>query len=562
MTRTLHRYITREFLRVTLMSLVAFTLIVTVFAIIEPLRKRGLDISGALVLFAMTLPSVVSLTLPIATLFAATIVYGRFSQDNEFLAARASGVSTLTLMWPALIVGVLVTISSLVLNNWVTPVMAKAAQKPLAENFEAIAYGQLQRRGNIAIRDALVHVDAADPDRKVLTGVVILHEQGGREPTILAAATAEPHFNKQKDEHYLTALLHGPTIIQGLTAKVKDGQFAAPSMPLPTAIKEDVGWYNLQQLLDALRDPTSSAPIRQGMDRAGRRIVTEQLAEKLAATINTRGAYDNLEDREARYTLTLPGGGAAVEDGVVRLRPMPSADGKPAMIRVRRIPKAGGATPSTVLAPYGEVSSEWMAWSPKTMISASGDQRKVSGEGLYVVRLELYGDAANPVTAISDDSLGDPSHLGRWTRAEILMPPDILASIGKVDPNELRLHPDKYTNDPETRKAIADINSKTIPKWRARVLAEINMRSAYGLSCFGMIAMGAALGLLFRGGQIISAFALTMVPTALVICLGFAGKEMIRNPKASMTVGLSMMWGGPVLLMIGCIVIYAMMVRK
>ena len=41
-----------------------------------------------------------------ATLFAATIVYGRFSQENELTACRASGVSTLSVLKPALFMGV------------------------------------------------------------------------------------------------------------------------------------------------------------------------------------------------------------------------------------------------------------------------------------------------------------------------------------------------------------------------------------------------------------------------------------------------------------------------
>ena len=102
-TKTLHRYLGIELARVTGLALVAFTLVLTVFAIIEPLRKEGLSGSQAMVLFVFTVPILLSLTLPIAALFAASIVYGRFSQDNELLASRASGISTLTLLRPAVV---------------------------------------------------------------------------------------------------------------------------------------------------------------------------------------------------------------------------------------------------------------------------------------------------------------------------------------------------------------------------------------------------------------------------------------------------------------------------
>jgi lipopolysaccharide export LptBFGC system permease protein LptF len=513
------------------------------------------------------------MTLPVAVLYAATIVYGRFSQDNEYLASRASGISTITLMGPALVIGVIVTVASLALNNWITPVMVHMARGPLAENIEGIAYGQLQRRGFIKFKeDALVHADKVYPEERRLEGVVIIYEPQNRDTTIIAARAAEPHFTEQNRESYLTADLIGPAVIRGQEVKIYLEHWAAPSLPLDRTVREELAWYNLGQLLEFLRDPTSSEPIRREMEKASRRIATEQLAEKLAADINAGGTYDRLEGNDARYIITA--GGANVEHGVVRLLPAAAAPGEAPMVRVRVIPKTDSPksdVPFTVVAPHGEVSSEWLAWSPKTMISAARSREQLKGQGLYLVRVELYGDANSPtVTLTPDPSEGRaerPAHRVRWTRGELLMPQEILSSVSKVDSSDLRNHPEKYTADPSVQKAISTINTRQIPVHRARVIAEINMRAAYGLSCFGMVAMGAALGLLFRGGQIISAFALTMVPSALVLCLAVAGKEMIRNPKvgttaAGMTTGLSVMWSGPIALMLACVVVYALLVRK
>ena len=83
MIRTLQMYLGRELAKVTLLALASFTLVMTVFAIIEPLRKQGLAGEQVVSLVAFTLPVMLSFTLPIASLFAATIVYGRFAQDNE-----------------------------------------------------------------------------------------------------------------------------------------------------------------------------------------------------------------------------------------------------------------------------------------------------------------------------------------------------------------------------------------------------------------------------------------------------------------------------------------------
>ncbi|MCY2930013.1 MAG: LptF/LptG family permease [Planctomycetota bacterium] len=571
MTRTLHRYITREFLRVMLLALLAFTLIVTVFAIIEPLRKRGLDFSGAAVLFALTLPSVVSLTLPIATLFAATIVYGRFSQDNEYLASRASGLSTIRVLAPALAIGLIVTVISLVLNNWITPVMVNLARGPLTENIENIVFGQLQRRGFIKMKDYVIHADTVRLVERRLEGVVVIAEppQGRGQTTIIAARTASPHFTEQNKQNYVTLELEGASILRGQTDQIKQEYIQPQTFPLEQAAeREDLSWYNLGELLEFLHDPAKSKSIQREVDRARRQLVAGDLAKDMAAAIDKSGQYDRLVDNDGA-TYTIIAGGTKIDaKGGVALLPAPGEKpGEPKMVRVRRVPKPAGPdqpaeSAETIVAPYGEVTSEWQAWSsPKMFVSAM--RGNPEGAGVYLVRIELYGDATTAATVTADDRLNQSSHLPRWTRGELYMPPEILANIKKPDLAELRrLAPDKAM-----QKSLDNISKRQIPVYKARVLAEINLRAAYGFSCLGMVAMGAALGLWFRGGQLISAFALTLVPAVLVISLAVLGKELLRNAKLAtapggVATGLSIMWSGSAALLVGCLILYAWLTRK
>ncbi|MCY2927857.1 MAG: LptF/LptG family permease [Planctomycetota bacterium] len=179
------------------------------------------------------------------------------------------------------------------------------------------------------------------------------------------------------------------------------------------------------------------------------------------------------------------------------------------------------------------------------------------------MRINLYGDAKTPVTVTPHDRPDQPSRLPQWTRAELTMPPEILANAKKPDLAELR----RSAVDPGMRKVLDAVTKRQIPSHRARVLAEINLRATYGLSCFGMVAMGAALGLLFRGGQLLSGFAITLAPATLVICLAVAGKEMLRNSKLAasaggVATGLGIMWSGAIVLLLACLVLYAWLSRK
>lgn len=146
MLRTLHGFLIRDLLRVTLLALVAFTLVMTVFAIIEPLRKQGLAPGQAVQLFLFTIPVTLSLTMPFSALFATSIVYGRFSQEREMLACRASGLSHMTVLQPALVLAVGVSVLTLVLTNFVAPQMLKLGAKNRRQEYPEDRLPQDQKR--------------------------------------------------------------------------------------------------------------------------------------------------------------------------------------------------------------------------------------------------------------------------------------------------------------------------------------------------------------------------------------------------------------------------------
>ncbi|RKY24398.1 MAG: hypothetical protein DRP83_07775, partial [Planctomycetota bacterium] len=143
-------------------------MVMTVFAIIEPLRKSGLAAGQVGMLFGYTLPVMVTLTLPFAALFATTIVYGRFSQDREMLACRASGISVFAMLKPALALGLGVSIITLTLTNFVSPGMARQAQRTVMQNIRRIAYHLIQKESHVKFdkgsNTIIVHATQVDED--------------------------------------------------------------------------------------------------------------------------------------------------------------------------------------------------------------------------------------------------------------------------------------------------------------------------------------------------------------------------------------------------------------
>ena len=103
---------------------------------------------------------------------------------------------------------------------------------------------------------------------------------------------------------------------------------------------------------------------------------------------------------------------------------------------------------------------------------------------------------------------------------------------------------------------------KSILKLRGRIKAEMHGRIAYSLSCCLMVAMGAALGLIFRGGQVLTAFAVSVLPAAIVVVLVAMGQELVANPGVNPGVGFAAIWSGLGLLLVGDVYLYLRLMRR
>src|SRR5881275_3580249 len=119
---TLSRYIFADLLRIFLMASGALAGIMSFGGLLRPLTQQGLDASQVGKLLTYFTPAMTAYSFPIAALFATTMVYGRLSADNELTACRAGGISFLSLTTPALVLGLLVSLISLLFLCFLVPV--------------------------------------------------------------------------------------------------------------------------------------------------------------------------------------------------------------------------------------------------------------------------------------------------------------------------------------------------------------------------------------------------------------------------------------------------------
>jgi lipopolysaccharide export system permease protein len=130
--RTLNRYIFWDYLVVFLAALGLITFVMTVGAMVKAVDLMSRGISPLLIVkfFFLNIPYILSFSMPISTLFAALLLFGRLSMDSEISAMKSCGISLWRLAAPLILFSILLSGLCIYINSEVAPV-AKHANKEL-----------------------------------------------------------------------------------------------------------------------------------------------------------------------------------------------------------------------------------------------------------------------------------------------------------------------------------------------------------------------------------------------------------------------------------------------
>ena len=141
----LHRMVLRELVKVFVLSLVGITGILVMAGIIAEARQQGLNPLQVLEIIPLLIPSTLPYTLPATTLFATCVVYGRLAADNEILAIKAAGINVLRVVWAGLLLGLLMSASTLGMSYQLIPWTYATMRSMFLGDAEESLYAVLQR---------------------------------------------------------------------------------------------------------------------------------------------------------------------------------------------------------------------------------------------------------------------------------------------------------------------------------------------------------------------------------------------------------------------------------
>ena len=271
--KTLHLYLTRQMLATLGMTVFVFTLVLLLGNVIKQILQLvvnrqatlGLALHGILLL----IPWVLAFSLPIGMLTAALLVFGRFSADQELTAARASGISLLSLITPVLLLSVAVSVLCAWLNFDVAPA-SRTAYRQLLFSAETnrpagvLRSGELVPLGDYKIWVGKVHQDGTNLD------VVIVSQW--TEAGELKYCAEAPTGTLERDplQHQIILTLHGSTVLRNSTNGIEPaggGEFSLPPISVTNQAKalltvppSDMTFMQLRQELHEL-ERLLAAPI-------------------------------------------------------------------------------------------------------------------------------------------------------------------------------------------------------------------------------------------------------------------------------------------------------------
>jgi lipopolysaccharide export system permease protein len=527
MTFTLHRYILKELLKVFVLTAVALTLILSFGSILKPIQDYGVGPVGVLRLLCYFLPIMLTFVLPIAAVFAASLVYGRFASDNELDACRASGIGLWTCIYPGLALAVCVSISTLVLSFYVVPNYVHRAERAIKADARQILFRNIERKGYYVIpgqgNSRRIYADAVHPETDELEGVVVAEFRNTGVKKITSARRARVKFDT-KDKHTTEVS------VTAYDASVFDEQgqgfmtYSTFSNVIGSLLNDNIKFKEIAELQSIRADILQFDPIRKLASETFYQLTAELLAADINSTIKA-GDYYQLVGPTSRMKI---------------MAKKCEARGDRQLILTGKV-KVLEADSSQAFEQNFTYESE------KALIQIQIEQPARIEMTIYDTQWTL----PDGTTGIAQ----------RHFVPSLTVPAKIQATTGTDMLGAIKNMPAIISNPSTNLKSMQVMLASDIRSTQAEIEAEINWRLSFGIGCIMIVLIGAGLGIMLRGGHLLTAFGASSLPAALLIVCILTGKNIATNKNMSIMAGVEAMWLGVMVMIIVTFFVYRKLLK-
>lgn len=528
----LHRYIFRELIKIFLLSTAGLTVVLSLGSLLRPMQRYGVGPGQILTLLGYFLPITLTFVLPVAALFATSLVYGRFAGDNEFNACKASGISPAMLVYPGLVLAIVVAMANLILSFYVVPVYVHQAEASIKANGKQILFRNIQRQGYYVLPggDFKIYADAADLKRSLLAGVVIVDSKKGLDQKLITAETAKVDFENTGGS--------GDVKVFARNAFQLDRHGGASSRAIMVSghfdslMQEDVRFQKIGQMNAIREDPMKFYPVAVRAWGCYERLSLEMVAADIshALSLGSKNRFYDLSDKNRLLRITADKCTIAEDKDIITLR--------------------GNVS----LFDYDKKGAQL--------------QQSYRGDKLFITISQ--GTGHRPYTKLMVDfpnalwlDRGVEYIMPRFTVSGLNMPEAVSAKLGDDIIATVTNH--TYLPRPSVRfNALLKEMKRKIRVTRLDIKAEIHSRLVFGIGCISLIMIGIGLGIKMRGGHLLTAFGVSAVPAAVLLVFIMMGKNITQNQASAVgaNMGVIFMWSGLGLLTVVAFILYCRLFKN
>jgi lipopolysaccharide export system permease protein len=227
--KILSRYILKEYLSNLILGLLIFTFVLLLdhlFELVDLLLNKGASAWLTAELLLLLLPSSLTLTLPMASLLAALLTFGRLSENNEVTAIRASGLSNWSFMRAPLAAACVAVCFLIPFNIRWAPHAHSQFRRLYLQVLQRNPLVRIEEKIFFEIGEYHLYVEKKDKRTKEMTGVTIYKTPAGSAPLRIFAERGQASVDPK----------------QGMTLDLQDGHIeevdpAQPDQWFYTAFK-------------------------------------------------------------------------------------------------------------------------------------------------------------------------------------------------------------------------------------------------------------------------------------------------------------------------------------
>ena len=207
--RILSKYILKQHVPPFVFALSALTLLLLLDQVSErfgDLVGKGLDWHVIAEVFALSIPFILAMTLPMAVLIAVLYTFNRLASDNEITAMKANGVHLPSLILPLGLVATLLAGGMVLFNNTVLPESNHRLQGLLTEiNRKKPTFALKEQTVNeVKAHELYLRTGRIDRPRSMLRDVAIYDQREAERPRTIYADSARMAYSRDRTDLYLT----------------------------------------------------------------------------------------------------------------------------------------------------------------------------------------------------------------------------------------------------------------------------------------------------------------------------------------------------------------------